>query len=276
MDDRSQKLPQLKEYFAARDDVVMAFLFGSRAKGYARRASDWDIAIYLIKEDRILEQQIWSDAEEILGAQTDLVVLNRAPASIAWTVLRTGVPLAVKNRRDYLRFLLRSSHEANAWYRTAQRYHRVFERSTSLSQEDREQLERAIQFLSQEITDYAKFRGLTWQEYQSDRVKKREVERWAEQLMNAAIDLAEVVLASERRVIPETYRMIMRNLGTVPPFDQDDICEKLAAWTELRNVLAHEYLDYRWKEIHAFIRESEPLFRVLIERVKAFLEGAQR
>lgn len=276
MDDRIQKLSQLKEYFAARDDVLMAFLFGSRAKGYARRTSDWDIAVCLIKEDRTLEQRIWSDTEEILGAQTDLVVLNRAPASLAWTILRTGVPLAVKNRRDYLRLLLRSSHEANAWYHTAQRYHRVFERSASLSQEDREQLERAIQFLSQEITDYAKFRGLTWQEYQNDRVKKREVERWAEQLMNAAIDLAEVILASERRVIPETYRMIMRNLGAVPPFDQDDVCEKLAAWTELRNVLAHEYLDYRWKEIHAFIQETESFFRVLIERVKAFLEGAQR
>lgn len=41
-----QTIQALKEYFTKRDDVVMAFLFGSRAKGYARITSDWDIAIY--------------------------------------------------------------------------------------------------------------------------------------------------------------------------------------------------------------------------------------
>lgn len=29
MDDREQKIEKLKEYFEKRDDVVMAFLFGS-------------------------------------------------------------------------------------------------------------------------------------------------------------------------------------------------------------------------------------------------------
>lgn len=262
---------KLREYFERRDDVLMAFIFGSQAKGYARAHSDWDVAVYIIEEDREREQNIWGDVENIVGSEVDLVILNRAPASLVWTILRTGVPLTMKNRRQYLSFMLSASHEANAWYHTAREYHRIFERSASLTEEDRERLERTIQFLEEETVDYSKFQRLSWEDYSSNRAKKREVERWAEQLVNAAIDIAEIVLASKRVVIPETYRMIVRTLSTVPPFNQDDLCEKLSPWVELRSILAHEYLDYRWKELNTFIQESEPLWRALIERTKEFL-----
>ena len=265
------KIEALRRYFESRDDVVMAFIFGSRAKGRARMRSDWDIGVYLVEESREREEEIWGGVEKIVGTEVDMVVLNRAPASLAWTIVRAGIPLTLKDRRIYLRFFRLVSREANAWYRTVEKYHRVFERSASLSQEDREQLQRTIQFMEREAEDFEKFRHLTWQEYSADRPKQREVERWAEQLMNAAIDVAQVVLASSRRVVPETYRMMVQTLGTIPPFDQSDLCEKLAPWTELRNLLAHEYLDYRWKELSAFIAQTPPLFEVLISRTKEFL-----
>lgn len=269
-------IKKLRDYFAAREDVVMAFLFGSRAKGTARRASDWDIAVYLTVENRNREQKIWSDIEEMLGMEADLVVLNRAPASLVWTVLRTGHTLALKDRHQYLRLLRSASHDANAWYDTAARYHRVFERSASLSCEDREQLERIVDFLSQEVSDWSKFQGLSWQDYQNDRAKKREVERWIEQIINAVIDASGIVLASERRVIPETYRLMVRALSAVPPFDGDAILyERIAEWTGLRNVLAHEYLDYRWKEIEQFIERAEPFFQKFIGALKTFLTQAE-
>lgn len=271
MDDREVKIEKLKEYFQKRADVVMAFLFGSQVKGYARAASDWDIGVYLTEEARPREQEIWAAVEHITGTEVDLVILNRAPASIAWTILRAGIPLAIKNRRIYLRFLLTASREANDWYRTSQEYHRIFERSASLTQEDRERLERTLQFMEQEIADFDRFRQLTWQEYDHDRAKKREVERWTEQLINAVIDAAQIILASERHVIPETYRAMVRSLGATPPFNQNDACEKLSAWTEFRNMLAHEYLDYRWKELSIFIRDTEPLFRMIISDIQKFL-----
>lgn len=40
-------LEKLKDYCAKRDDVILAFLFGSQAKGLTRPSSDWDIAVYL-------------------------------------------------------------------------------------------------------------------------------------------------------------------------------------------------------------------------------------
>lgn len=273
MEDTVGKISKLKEYFEGRQDVVMAFLFGSQAKGYSRVASDWDIGVYLLSESRILEQEIWADVERLLNSPVDLVVLNRAPASIAWNIIR-GDNLIVRDRNCYLRFLLRVSHEANAWYKTAEDYHRVFERSASLSQEDSTRLKKIIQFLEVETADYAKFRALTWEEYTKDRAKKREVERWAEQLMNAVIDTAEIVLASERRVIPETYREIVRILGTVSAFSENTLCEQLSEWTDLRNVLAHEYLDYKWKQVSEFVRETEPLLRNFIVQSKTFVNAS--
>ena len=274
--DNEQGIQALKEYFAQRDDVVMAFLFGSQAKGYARITSDWDIGVYFQNEEenRVQEQEIWTAVEHIVERNVDMVVLNRAPAPIAWSVIREGIPLAILDRHVYLRVLLKTSHEANAWFHTAREYHRIFERSASLSEVDRGRLERAVQFLEQEVKDFAVFKKLTWQEYADERskTKRREVERWVEQLMNVVIDTAELILASERVVIPETYQHMIYALGLIKPFSHDDTCGRLAKFTDLRNILAHEYLDNRWKEIGAFLTETQQLFLVFIGHVKKFLE----
>jgi len=58
----------------------MAFLFGSQASGRERKASDWDIAVYLTKEERKVESNIWIEVERIVKAEVDLVMLNRAPS----------------------------------------------------------------------------------------------------------------------------------------------------------------------------------------------------
>ena len=273
--DRETKIEQLKRYFVERDDIVMAFLFGSQAEGRARKTSDWDIGVYFRNEEenRAQEKKTGDALEAIVETNVDLVVLNRSPAPIAWNVIRLGIPLAIRDRRTYLDTLLKTSHEANAWFDTTRDYHRVFERSASLSEVDRGRLEKTLQFLEQEVRDFKAFKSLSWREYADEhtKTKKREVERWVEQLMNAAIDAAELVLASERRVMPETYREMVAALGLIQPFDQSDACERLAGFVKVRNLLAHEYLDYRWKEISAFLAETEPFFRALLDHLKQFL-----
>ncbi|MBI2097687.1 MAG: nucleotidyltransferase domain-containing protein [Candidatus Vogelbacteria bacterium] len=207
-------LEKLKAYFASRDEIVMAFLFGSRSKGNARASSDWDIGVYLTSESRDVEQGIWLEVERICGTEVDLIVLNRAAPRVAWSIMR-GEPLVIKDRKIYLDVLTNTSHDANDWYRTAEDYHRVFERSSSLSREDRSRLEKIIQFVEVETSDFPKFEKMTWDDYSTDRSKKREIERWAEQIMNAVIDVAEIILASERRVIPETYTCWPMNIWII-------------------------------------------------------------
>ena len=144
----------------------------------------------------------------------------------------------------------------------------MFLRSASLSREDRARLEKIIQFLELEISDFPKFEKMTWNEYTNERPKKREVERWVEQIVTAVINVAEIILASEKRIIPETYRELVQTLGSVKTFDNNDLCQKLAYWTGLRNILAHEYLDYRWKNITKFIQEAKPELLEFLIRLK--------
>lgn len=48
----------------------------------------------------------------------------------------------------------------------------------------------------------------------------------------------------------------------------------LEKWVRLRNVLAHEYLDIKWKRINDFMHTSEPPIRAFIDAAKKFLEEA--
>jgi len=112
----------VKEYLGRHELVIMAFLFGSWAQGYAGLDSDVDVAIYLRPEETASEeveagrlsrtaQDIWGDLEGIIGREVDLVVLNDAAPSIALTALQ-GILLVVKDRRLYFDFLLRTTSEA--------------------------------------------------------------------------------------------------------------------------------------------------------------------
>ena len=113
---------KLGKYFEKRDDIVMAFLFGSWAKGHEGTESDIDIAVYFKPENNILEwesadsqyeseREIWLDIERIVEKDVDLLVLNRAAATVADSALR-GYPIIIKDRNLYMDFLLRITFEA--------------------------------------------------------------------------------------------------------------------------------------------------------------------
>lgn len=273
MIEREEKIEKLKMWFETQKDIVLAFLFGSQAKGYARPISDWDVGIFLVQESKEREQKIWKELERIVGAEVDLVVLNRAPAKVAWPIVGTGITLTLKDHDVYMKEVRRLSEEADAWYTTADEYYRTFMRSASLSEADKRRLQEIVEFLSEAVKEYVRFRAVSQPQYMNDKDLKRSIEHWVEHMVNASVDIARTIWASERRPLPETYREFLIALGGIAPFDQDDICEKLSEWVRLRNMLAHEYLDYRWKDITEFLAATQPLFEALTDRTKKFLEG---
>lgn len=136
--------------------------------------------------------------------------------------------------------------------------------------EDRERLIRYIDFLESELSDFKKFAGVDWKTYSEDRDLRRNLERWIENLVNCSIDIAKVILIAEDRIIPPTYKEVLRELGATPYFDEE-FGNSISKWATLRNILAHEYLDIRWNSIKKFIQSSEPVYRELIYRIKDLL-----
>lgn len=129
---------RLRGYFEESEEVVMAFLFGSWAKGSERSDSDVDVAVYFHPKDGLMEWEnpaahyesegeIWSDLERMLGRDVGLLVLNRAAPTVAESALR-GIPIVVKDRGLYLDFLVRVTYEAIDFRHWMEDYWRLKER----------------------------------------------------------------------------------------------------------------------------------------------------
>lgn len=287
-------IEKLKTYFEKRDDITMAFLFGSQAKEISGKISDWDIAVYFKpRQKNILdpantrlhgtieweeygreypaEDQVWNDCIEILETDNvDLIVLNRAPASIADSAIR-GVPLTIKNPRIYLEFMLLITNIAEDYRNFVEDYYAISQRSFSLIPEDRERLIKTIDFLEKEMPLYSYFSNFNQKIYEDEILKRHEVEKWLENILMAVIDIAKILTGSEKRLIPDTYRKAVFEAIQLLNLPEDFI-ENFEKWVKLRNIIAHEYLDIKWNKISNFIQTSEPFFQEFIIKTKKFLK----
>ncbi len=266
---KTANLFELKKYFQEMQEISMAFLFGSESRGTATSESDADIGIYYRPAARALdweeskiykdEGRIWLDVERIIGKNTDLVVLNRAPATLADAIIREGIPIIIKDRSLYWRFFLLITLAAEDFRELVRDWREIKERSQSLSEQDSERLTRVLDFLKTELNDISLYKPITQRVYETDRDKKRALERWVENIVNASIDIAKILLASEKQAIPETYSQVVAQLITSEGFEEKTV-EQLAEFTKLRNVLAHEYLDLRFVKIAQFMKVAQKLY----------------
>lgn len=277
-------MQKLKEYFIGKEDVLMAFLFGSRSKGMAHKESDVDVAVYVrpMKDGAPLEvesgvdytrivSQMTSDVSDILKEDAvDVVVLNNAAPSVAFEAMQSGEPLVIKDRALYLSFLCKVSFEAIDFWKTAADFLKIRERSASLSEPDKTRLIQILTFLEKELSERSRFDDLAWDVYLKDSDKRRNAERWAENIVNASIDIAKILLASEKQKAPYGYKDMLKNLVVLSGFDPARAA-RLADNAGFRNILAHEYFDIRFKQLKRFIDSAGVLYGYLITFTKAFL-----
>ncbi len=261
-----KKIESLRDYFAKRDDVLMAFVFGSYASGKETPESDFDVAIYL-KQEKKETDKIWLEVTDIVQKEVDLVCLNDAPASLISNVIKTGKFLAIKDQKLYLDTYLRASLEAEDFLGFAEDFWEIYKRAKSLLPEQKVRLLERLQFLENELKEIEEFRQLTFKQYQDDKTKRRNIERWAENIINASIDTAKIILASEKKTMPKSYEEALCNFGIFAGLTEKN-SKKLSKSANLRNILAHEYLDILYEKIQDFIREFPPLHK----KIAAFLE----
>lgn len=101
--------------------------------------------------------------------------------------------------------------------------------------------------------------------------KRRNVERWVENIINSSIDVSKVILTIEGKNIPDSYKEIVLSLSLIKGL-KFNTAEQLSRWVRLSNIISHEYLDIRWSSIQKFISETKPLYDDLLEKAKSYLE----
>lgn len=246
------KIPLLKRYFEQEKAVELAFLFGSLATGKQMKESDVDIAVYLKNQNQ--ESSIWRAVQRILQREVDLVPLNSAPATLVSNVFKRGIPLSIKNRNLYWKLYLHASLEAEDFGDFAHDYWKISQRAQSLSPEDRTRLLERLDFLRAEQQELPQIQKITLENYQEDKIQKRNIERWTENVLNALIDIAKIVLASEKKEMPKTYEAALEQFSLVAGLTKVQ-AETFSKFARLRNLLAHEYLNILYEKIQEFIQE---------------------
>jgi uncharacterized protein YutE (UPF0331/DUF86 family) len=82
----------------------------------------------------------------------------------------------------------------------------------------------------------------------------------------SSLDIAKVVLASEKKDVPQTYRETLRAFGAMH-FDEV-FSEQFSEFSDLWNIIANEYLDIRWQRLQKFIKSAVGLYPAFIQNVK--------
>jgi uncharacterized protein YutE (UPF0331/DUF86 family) len=132
--------------------------------------------------------------------------------------------------------------------------------------EQAEDITERLEFIKSELKDLPNFFNLSWNEYQSNGDARRSVERLAENVANAAIDISKIILAGEITEMPNSYKDIILKLGQIKIIDEA-VAEKVAEYATLRNTLAHRYLDLKWDKIKTFISNATADFDTFIKQV---------
>lgn len=107
-------LRELHSFFRREEPVVVAYLFGSVAKGATGRLSDVDVAVLLSKGyDLTLDYRLYlmGKLAKIVGRDTDVVMLNEVPPLLRYEVIKHGRVLYCRDEGERVAFEERTLDE---------------------------------------------------------------------------------------------------------------------------------------------------------------------
>ncbi len=100
---------------AAGEDVIVAYVFGSVARGDDRAGSDVDVAVLYRRDPPAtfdaLPLRLEGDIERLLGRRVEVVSLNTASPDLRARVLRDGLLLIDRDPRARIGFEVRARNE---------------------------------------------------------------------------------------------------------------------------------------------------------------------
>ncbi|WP_425059167.1 hypothetical protein SCACP_38390 [Sporomusa carbonis] len=122
-------IASLESFFADRQEILFAWLFGSYASGRNNNYSDIDIAVY-VKDQALLNDSDWylslkSEIMVLTHKEIDLIVLNHAKplvkhvANMRKVVLLTRDPLF---EAEYSLHIIKEYNDVRYWARHSRQY----------------------------------------------------------------------------------------------------------------------------------------------------------
>jgi hypothetical protein len=262
---------RLRERLLQEEDVVVAYLFGSQARGTAGPLSDVDVAVLLPVEADVGRRQLELIAAvaDVVGLDSaEVVVLNNAPATLGYRVLRDGHLLLSRDDRARVRH----------YVRTVDRYldmgpmRRTLEAGTrhqlaEAALVDPEVVRRRIRDIAERVSKLAEIRAFGRERFLTDEMVRAAAERLVQLAVQSAIDIAVHVIAEDSGKTPEEYGAAFLALAERGVIDAG-LAERLRSAAGMRNVLVHEYLDVDRSRVWEVVEHPDDLvaFCAAVER----------
>ncbi len=106
--------------FRSHGNVIVAYLFGSRARGETHARSDVDFAVLFENPSVDAYRSLWAELHSVLSPLPfDLVELNSADPVLSFRVIREGKPVFFRTAEELNEFELRAwqRYQDTRWLR---------------------------------------------------------------------------------------------------------------------------------------------------------------
>ncbi len=143
---------------------------------------------------------------------------------------------------------------------------------TSLIKSQQESIIKRLSFIDVELQDLCEMETMDYETYQKDRIKRRNIERMAENIANTIIDIGKIILISRNIEVPGKYIEVFSRLYECSIIDEE-LAGRLAELSRTRNTLAHHYLDIKWKRLELFIDEGPRGVRDFMDIIQQVIES---
>ncbi|MCK4478089.1 nucleotidyltransferase domain-containing protein [Candidatus Bathyarchaeota archaeon] len=122
---QNQTTKDLDTLFDKENRVLIAYLFGSYAKGTQTTESDVDIAVLLSETpQKMLEYYLHlvNELSRVLGNNVDLIILNTAPPLLKHQTIKHGKLVYCRDEKARIEFEARAQNEYLDFARAIARY----------------------------------------------------------------------------------------------------------------------------------------------------------
>lgn len=259
---------RLIEYFQCCPyPVILAYLFGSAARGETTPLSDLDVAVYLDGLDRATRVDLYlpllAALQEVVGdGAVDLVYLNDAPSGLAYGII-TGRLLhcADEGRRVEIEAGVLSRYLDERMLHEAR--HRLIRRrilagrmgERGLDMIDRRVISERLEYIRLTLARLGRHRGLPLEEFRADEDGYRASLYDLQTCLEAMADIGNHIIAGMALRKPRDRRdimMVLAEAGVIPR----PLGERLGKAQVMRNVIVHGYLDIVLDEVYKVIQEN--------------------
>jgi uncharacterized protein YutE (UPF0331/DUF86 family)/predicted nucleotidyltransferase len=235
------------------ENVLLAYIFGSHARGYITPLSDVDVAVLLKENDLKDISELWGKIARSIGTNednVDLVDLSIASPSIKYRVIKRGIKLV--DRGDYEEKVRDEIGEVN----------------NDLSGElDEEMIKSRVNKILENLEMLRKEAlSKSMDEVISSGVNRVVMERCIQIAIEAMLDICRHVVSAKRLGMPSEYREAIE-LMAKSSLLSEDLAERLKEYVGLRNMLVHRYLQVDYRRLYQESKELIEVANVFIQHI---------